>query len=122
MRRYRLGRHNPPLDHTPLPVSLHEPLVISRDKPQEHQSPVEQRLVRLLRPLQMQVSESLGGLFAVKMCLQVDAQALCQTVPNLSREGGLPAVNNSCTLGKPGLNFSGTLQDAWKRCRIDGRG
>jgi hypothetical protein len=37
--------------------------------------------------------------------LQVDAQALCQIVPSLSREGGLPGINNSCTLGKPELKL-----------------
>ena len=70
----------------------------------------------------MEVSESLGGLFVVNVRLQVDAQALCQIVPSLSREGGLPGINNSCTLGKPELNFSGTVEDALKRFRTDGRG
>jgi len=45
-----------------------------------------------------------------------------QLVPSLSREGGLPGINNLYTLGKLGLNFSGTVEDALKRCRIDGRG
>jgi len=68
----------------------------------------------------MQVSESLGGLFVVNVRLQVDAQALCQIVPSLSREGGLPGINNPSTLGKPEPNFSGTVEDALKRCRTDG--
>ena len=105
-----------------MPLGIHKPLVISRDDLQEQESPVQQQLDRLLRRFQMEVFESLGGLLVVMMRIHVDAQALCQVVPSLGREGGLPGVNKSCPSGKPGLQFSGTLQDARKRCRIDGRG